>query len=53
MRRRTAEFLVTEAAGGALLVLATIVALGWANSPSRASYPSVWTASRRSVVNEG
>ena len=29
-----AEFLHDEAAGGVVLLVATVVALGWANSPS-------------------
>lgn len=37
------DFLSTEAAGGLLLVLATVVALVWANSPWRASYESFWS----------
>jgi NhaA family Na+:H+ antiporter len=36
------DFMRTEAAGGALLVLATLVALVWANSPWKAGYESVW-----------
>ncbi len=41
--RPVARFLAVEAAGGVVLVLATVVALVWANSPWRASYESVWT----------
>jgi NhaA family Na+:H+ antiporter len=37
------DFLHTEAAGGAALVAAAIVALLWANSPWDASYDDVWT----------
>jgi Na+:H+ antiporter, NhaA family len=37
-----ARFLKVEAAGGILLVLATVVALVWANSPWQASYESLW-----------
>lgn len=37
------DFLRTEAAGGSLLVLATVLALIWANSPFRASYEALWT----------
>jgi Na+:H+ antiporter, NhaA family len=40
--RALREFLATETAGGLLLVLAAIVALGWANSPWQASYDTVW-----------
>ena len=36
------DFLHTEAAGGALLVLAAVVALVWANSPWSGSYDSLW-----------
>lgn len=36
------DFLRTEAAGGALLVLASVVALVWANSPWKASYSRLW-----------
>lgn len=36
------DFMRTEAAGGALLVLATLAALIWANSPWKAAYASVW-----------
>lgn len=36
------DFLRTEAAGGALLVGAAVVALAWANSPWKASYQSLW-----------
>jgi NhaA family Na+:H+ antiporter len=46
VRQRTvipvAEFLRTEAAGGVLLVLATLVALLWANSPWDESYRDLW-----------
>ena len=38
------DFLRTEAAGGALLVAGTIVALAWANSPWSGSYESFWTS---------
>jgi NhaA family Na+:H+ antiporter len=37
------DFLRTESAGGAVLVLAAIVALVWANSPWKASYTDLWT----------
>lgn len=36
------DFMRTEAAGGALLVLATVIALIWANSPWKAGYEAVW-----------
>ncbi len=36
------EFLHTEAAGGIVLVAATVVALVWANSPFSASYRDLW-----------
>ncbi|MBA3309052.1 MAG: Na+/H+ antiporter NhaA [Nocardioidaceae bacterium] len=38
-----ARFLRIEAAGGILLVAATIAALVWANSPWQASYESFWS----------
>ncbi|MBW3615770.1 MAG: Na+/H+ antiporter NhaA [Actinobacteria bacterium] len=37
-----AEFLRTEASGGVLLVLATLAALVWANSPWSGSYQDLW-----------
>jgi Na+:H+ antiporter, NhaA family len=37
------RFLHIEAAGGILLVIATIVALVWANSPWRESYDTLWS----------
>ncbi len=40
--RPIARFLHIEAAGGLLLVVATTVALVWANSPWAASYRSFW-----------
>ena len=36
------DFLRTEAAGGALLVFATAVAMIWANSPFKGAYQSLW-----------
>ncbi len=42
MALAVAEFLRTEAAGGVLLVLATLVALLWANSPWDGSYRDLW-----------
>ena len=38
-------FLATEAAGGALLLLAALLALGWANSPWSAAYERIIEAS--------
>ena len=40
--RPLADFLHTEAAGGVVLVAATVVALVWANSPWKASYFELW-----------
>jgi NhaA family Na+:H+ antiporter len=37
------DFLRTESAGGAVLVLAAVVALVWANSPWDASYADFWS----------
>jgi Na+:H+ antiporter, NhaA family len=37
------EFLDTEAAGGIVLLAATAVALGWANSPWRDVYDALWS----------
>ena len=37
------DFLRTEAAGGSLLVVATVGALIWANSPFSAAYESLWS----------
>jgi Na+/H+ antiporter NhaA len=37
------DFLSTETAGAAALLVATIAALAWANSPWSDSYESVWT----------
>src|SRR4051794_39644624 len=37
------DFLSTESAGAAALLIATIAALAWANSPWSSSYESVWT----------
>jgi NhaA family Na+:H+ antiporter len=44
------RFLHVEAAGGILLVLATVVALVWANSPWKASYESFWATMVRVEV---
>jgi len=38
------RFLALDAAGGILLLAATAIALGWANSPWRASYQAFWHA---------
>ena len=40
--RALREFLATEAAGGLLLVVATVVALGWANSQWHGGYETLW-----------
>src|SRR5918992_4708429 len=37
------EFLQTETAGGIVLLAATIVALGWANSPWHGAYEELWS----------
>ena len=42
LTRALREFLVTELAGGGLLLVATMVALVWANSPWRAAYEDLW-----------
>ena len=39
------DFLTTEAAGGAVVVLAAVAALIWANSPWSGSYDSLWHTS--------
>jgi NhaA family Na+:H+ antiporter len=36
------EFLRTEAGGGAVLLVAALVAIGWANSPWRSAYEALW-----------
>ncbi len=36
------DFVHTEAAGGLFLLAATVVALGWANSPFAAGYEGLW-----------
>ncbi|MDQ3752466.1 MAG: Na+/H+ antiporter NhaA, partial [Actinomycetota bacterium] len=41
--RPVREFLDTEVAGAGVLLVATVVALVWANSPLRASYESLWS----------
>jgi Na+:H+ antiporter, NhaA family len=40
--RPVARFLAVEAAGGVLLLAATVAALVWANSPWSASYEQLW-----------
>jgi len=60
------DFLSTETGGASVMIVATVVALIWANSPASHSYASVWathfslrvgshsvTASLREWVNEG
>jgi NhaA family Na+:H+ antiporter len=42
--RPVTRFLAVEAAGGALLVVAAVVAVAWANSPWSASYESLWSS---------
>ncbi|HMA46052.1 MAG TPA: Na+/H+ antiporter NhaA, partial [Frankiaceae bacterium] len=39
-----ADFLRQETVGGKLLLVATVVALGWANAPFRSSYEAFWSA---------
>jgi Na+:H+ antiporter, NhaA family len=45
------DFLRTEAAGGILLVGATVAALAWANSPWRGSYRRLWD--QHAAINVG
>lgn len=45
VRHRVMAFLQIEAAGGIVLLLATVAAMVWANSPARASYTSFWHTS--------
>ena len=40
--RALREFLATEVAGGAVLLIAAVVAIVWANSPWSASYVALW-----------
>ena len=40
--RPLVDFLHTEAAGGIVLLAATVVAMAWANSPFKSSYTSLW-----------
>ena len=44
------RFLHVEAAGGILLVVATVIALAWANSPWRDSYHDLWSTTIRFEV---
>ncbi|MGH2813864.1 MAG: Na+/H+ antiporter NhaA, partial [Actinomycetota bacterium] len=39
------EYLREEATGGVVLMVAAAVALGWANSPWRAAYDTLWETS--------
>ncbi len=39
-----AEFLHDEAAGGIVLLIATVIAVVWANTPARDTYDSLWSA---------
>src|SRR5215212_951154 len=41
------RFLRVEAAGGVVLIVATLIALMWANSPWSGSYASLWSAEIR------
>ena len=41
--RPLGDFLHTESAGGVLLVIATVIALVWANSPWQTSYTDFWS----------
>lgn len=47
------RFLHVEAASGVLLLLASLVALLWANSPWAASYRRLWQPDLLFLVNEG
>lgn len=42
---RITEFIHTEAASGAVLFIATLVAVAWANSPFAGSYQALWHTS--------
>lgn len=44
---RLREFLHTEAASGALLLVGTVAALIWANTPWQAAYHSLWSTDLR------
>lgn len=41
-RKAALRFVTDEVAGGALLAMAGVAALVWANVPGRGSYPAVW-----------
>ncbi len=60
------DFLATESGGASMMVIATVIALIWANSPASHSYQSLWsthltlklgaheiTANLRNWVNQG
>ena len=40
--RALQRFLDTESSGAVVLLLSTVVALAWANSPWKASYETLW-----------
>jgi NhaA family Na+:H+ antiporter len=46
------EFLRDEAAGGLVLLAATVVALVWANTPAREAYDSLWATNLRIGVGD-
>ena len=46
------QFLETERASGVFLVIATTVALAWANSPFDSSYEDLWSAVPVSAAHE-
>lgn len=50
--RPVMRFLGIEAAGGILLVVATVVALVWANSPWSGSYHDLWNAEFRLALGD-
>jgi len=50
--RPLVDFLHAEAAGGVVLVIATIVALIWANSPFRDSYHELWETTIEVIVGD-
>jgi NhaA family Na+:H+ antiporter len=52
VRSSLQKFVKLEAASGIVLLVATIVALSWANSPWAASYEAVW-AHLRFWINDG
>ena len=47
LSRAVREFLQAEAAGGIVLVVAAVVALGWANSPWDGAYRALWSTELR------